>query len=620
MVDNIIVDDTAVKVISKDEDANTITVDGGEWYVPSGTAGQEYRWSNYVSLSSGDYYSSDPPTQLFDGLTATPCNPADTNATITFVPPVPIDYTVKVEFHTSGAGEYSVNGAAPVTYSAPQGWKDLAVGSGTITSISWNGKGSYPAPAAIRVDGITLIDAPEGDSKLVKETPYDNKLTVASSENLELLTGDVFMTDSSETPAAQTPYKLVTTDIESVDDEVAAVPWDPSEGLITKPKTNITAWCNSNNITAVTGFKFIVSSDSYSTELREFSVNGTTLSASNQTLLTDTGNWFAQLTPTNYLAGTSGIVQAEGSEGDVAQFTFDAFDVTTGTVIAEFVATRSNIYLLDQNGNEHLIFGNTPNQTLTFPGDVNTNPDLRYFKKGDVIQQTASLTMWRNQARQWDAGSKTGTKYRLDTSLLDSTGTTPMNFQEWLGAELNPADDIIDHYVFDDLNGAGENRASTNISPGYEDYSASEWFDRICKSASGDIKPYMGISYQSANNPGSDGDDLEIVGIAPVSVISTGYPDSNTMTVDGGDWGGEGTISYNSANGSNAIDPNNIFDGNENTFGTFTVDGSFIGFDSTGNNLRVKFILDKLHPDHKFMCNQKSMADGQTLERLITTV
>ena len=88
-------------------------------------------------------------------------------------------------------------------------------------------------------------------------------------------------------------------------------------------------------------------------------------------------------------------------------------------------------------------------------------------------------------------------------------------------------------------------------------------------------------------------------------VISTGYPDSNTMTVDGGDWGGEGTISYNSANGSNAIDPNNIFDGNENTFGTFTVDGSFIGFDSTGNNLRVKFILDKLHPDHKIYVQPK---------------
>ena len=56
----------------------------------------------------------------------------------------------------------------------------------------------------------------DGDTKLFKQTPYDTKLTVASSENLELLTGDVFMTDGSETPATQTPYKLVTTDIESV--------------------------------------------------------------------------------------------------------------------------------------------------------------------------------------------------------------------------------------------------------------------------------------------------------------------------------------------------------------------------------------------------------------------
>ena len=56
-----------------------------------------------------------------------------------------------------------------------------------------------------------------GDNKLVKETLYVAKLTVASNSNLELLTGDVFMSDGSETPATQTPYKLVTTDIESVD-------------------------------------------------------------------------------------------------------------------------------------------------------------------------------------------------------------------------------------------------------------------------------------------------------------------------------------------------------------------------------------------------------------------
>ena len=42
--------------------------------------------------------------------------------------------------------------------------------------------------------------------------------------NLELLTGDVFMSDGSETPATQTPYKLVTTDIESVSGEAVTYP------------------------------------------------------------------------------------------------------------------------------------------------------------------------------------------------------------------------------------------------------------------------------------------------------------------------------------------------------------------------------------------------------------
>ena len=64
------------------------------------------------------------------------------------------------------------------------------------------------------MDGKTLIYCGVrdlGDTKLVKETAYDTKLTVASSEGLDLLTGDVFMSDGSAVPATQTPYKLVTT-------------------------------------------------------------------------------------------------------------------------------------------------------------------------------------------------------------------------------------------------------------------------------------------------------------------------------------------------------------------------------------------------------------------------
>ena len=58
-----------------------------------------------------------------------------------------------------------------------------------------------------------------GSSKLVKETLYDTTLTVAGPTDLADMTGSVLMTDgSTEASGAynQTPYKLVTTDIESL--------------------------------------------------------------------------------------------------------------------------------------------------------------------------------------------------------------------------------------------------------------------------------------------------------------------------------------------------------------------------------------------------------------------
>ena len=62
-----------------------------------------------------------------------------------------------------------------------------------------------------------LVDPSDG-TKLVKETPYDTTLTVAGPTDLADMTGSVLMTDGTGAPGpyTQTPYKLVTTDIESV--------------------------------------------------------------------------------------------------------------------------------------------------------------------------------------------------------------------------------------------------------------------------------------------------------------------------------------------------------------------------------------------------------------------
>ena len=60
---------------------------------------------------------------------------------------------------------------------------------------------------------------PGEQSTLVKKTPYDTKLTVAGPKDLAEMTGSAFMSDGSGAsgPYSQTPYKLVTTDIESVE-------------------------------------------------------------------------------------------------------------------------------------------------------------------------------------------------------------------------------------------------------------------------------------------------------------------------------------------------------------------------------------------------------------------
>ena len=68
------------------------------------------------------------------------------------------------------------------------------------------------------INGVEYVDT-SGQTKLVKQTPYDSTLTVAGPTDLADMTGSVLMTDgSTEASGAynQTPYKLVTTDIESV--------------------------------------------------------------------------------------------------------------------------------------------------------------------------------------------------------------------------------------------------------------------------------------------------------------------------------------------------------------------------------------------------------------------
>ena len=101
----------------------------------------------------------------------------------------------------------------------------LPPGTNAITSIRL-GRGSGTSNIGIHgiyLDGKLLVDTgirPPGASKLSKETAYDTTLTVAGSTSKAEMTGSVFSTDGStavDNKYIQTPYKLTTTDIESVE-------------------------------------------------------------------------------------------------------------------------------------------------------------------------------------------------------------------------------------------------------------------------------------------------------------------------------------------------------------------------------------------------------------------
>ena len=80
-------------------------------------------------------------------------------------------------------------------------------------------------PPTITVDGGDWTGSdgsgtPGEQTTLTKQVPYDTKLTVAGPKDLADMTGSTVMTDGTGAPGpyTQTPYKLVTTDIESVEE------------------------------------------------------------------------------------------------------------------------------------------------------------------------------------------------------------------------------------------------------------------------------------------------------------------------------------------------------------------------------------------------------------------
>ena len=280
---------------------------------------------------------------------------------------------------------------------------------------------------------------PGEQTTLVKETPYETKLTVDGSTDLADMTGSVLMTDgSTEASGAytQTPYKLVTTEIESVEDIIYGDPTAPTSS--SRSTYEFKDWLAGKGVTAITGLWLAKNSSnpnqSYTASFGDSKQDmdgiaigsvpiknfGVVISEIIGEPVSGVGSW------TDWFAGTSRYAQSTASNFYAVKFV-SPLNVENLSFVADYITYADDLAqahpfgVYDQNGNTICLVGTwdvDSTTTLTFPGDVSTNPDLQYFLPGDVVQGNpleAEITFDKP-----DSFTENGSTYTLNTG--DSRG------------------------------------------------------------------------------------------------------------------------------------------------------------------------------------------------------
>ena len=455
----LLVDSTkpSVKIIDINPGANTITVDGGEWAGTDGVPAdqnQDETWSNSLT-AVGDPYTFGGVQPLnaaaaFDGSDATYALwGATTGSSMTFNTNIENVTTVTIYCGTGSTTPATVQvnelpaqtisgvtgSAFTFTYSNPSTLTFVRVISGAS-----DGSGSQRGLSInyIDVDGKRLVDT-AGDTKLVKSTPYDTKLTVDSDKDLAKMTGATFMSDGTlgASGYTQTPYKLVTSEIENV--EQAVVEGIAQEQIVNNLGTSIiidsqgeiTAYLNNSHaldeagVTGITGFwlgypgsnsRRFGSSNTAGTTAFNLAGDWSGVGAGDirdkvgiartvgERYFSDNYSfetWWAKSSypatgqPQGGVASTGmakddeiyGVIfdtpltRSEATDDiDFRVLTYLDSNLATNEEIANSV---SAIGIYDQNGDKVILYGRDDSNTqLTF---ADPNPDLRYFKPGDVI-------------------------------------------------------------------------------------------------------------------------------------------------------------------------------------------------------------------------------------------
>ena len=262
---------TSVKVISKTDEAPwQIVVDGGNWSDGTDIVG------DIIPMTDKGFYYDDPnidpnygdPQPIFDpGINSNYTLIRRDHAWTEFEFVTPINVTSAV--HLQGGAYYAGNAAGSHNFRvyingtkidntdpASKLWFTSALYTviqvipftGQMTSLRIESVdagdpdeslvtgvfGGGTAVSNIFVDGETesdkivgtVVQTEPGQTKLTKETPYDTKLTVSGGKDLEdMVAGDPMVMSDGTPPGGEYPrkeYKLVTTDIESVDQTIIA--------------------------------------------------------------------------------------------------------------------------------------------------------------------------------------------------------------------------------------------------------------------------------------------------------------------------------------------------------------------------------------------------------------
>ena len=564
-----------VKIISIDDsDPFTITVDGGDWAGTNGVPADQNQsqiWSENVVSSPNPLLQNNG----FDGNTSTTFTQASDGTTykgrrtITFNNlNVTMNSSLEVVMYagqnTASYGSFlvSYNDSAEV----PVTLASLSTGYGSLANylVDWKSLLSIPNGTtinklalkvdsigtladqtfAIIVDGQILVDA-AGDTKLVKETPYDTKLTLAGAKDLDALqVGNVVKMGMD----ADVPYQPISDSIVSVDILNYG-------GTIDNPHPN-----SSQDVAVLfDGTPFEMKFDSTNVGFHPpYQVPGSTGT------VTFSPNLIAD-SITHFSGGTSGcpitVYYADGSTQDIisavknvgtnATLVESQFNNTSGItsiVFGSALVGADSEWIAGFKYASGDAVTNT-DSTLTLSGDT----DLAYFRPGDLVQDDRT---WLQG--DWTAvTTKSGGSSSTISRMFDGNYTTRFNSSGGAYGEVTTnlpvsAGDTLNVYAW-----SSATTSSFSIKFTFDDSSIVEWLGPFTSTPTLNVEKIVPVGATYIEKIRFTGTSSNGVGVAGITVNNlllvdngiTGDPgvevpilyintDNNQMTVDGGNWAG----------------------------------------------------------------------------------